>query len=77
MSHDPTIEIEREPVTSSNITSVGYSAEHEALDVEFNTGAVYRYQGVPQSAYDQLRESESVGRFVYARINGHYPCSRI
>lgn len=35
--------MERTSVTSSNINSIGYDADSQTLEIEFNNGAVYEY----------------------------------
>jgi hypothetical protein len=46
---------------SSNVKSVGYDATSKVLEVEFHTGAVYRYSGVPAKVHRALMEAESIG----------------
>jgi hypothetical protein len=43
--------MERTPVTSTDILSVGYDPDQELLEVEFIRGAVYQYSGVPVGVY--------------------------
>lgn len=58
----------RVPVVSSTLASVSYSADQRILDVEFCSGAVYRYFDVPTDIYSQLLEAESKGRFFNANV---------
>jgi hypothetical protein len=52
---DQTLNIPRQQVTgSSTIRSVGHDAGSGHLDVEFHSGAVYRYAGVPADVHTQL-----------------------
>ena len=37
----------RQPVSSSNLASVGYDASSMTLEVGFNNGSVYQYYNVP------------------------------
>lgn len=68
--------MERQPVSSSSITSIGYSADSETLEVEFTkNGAVYEYYNVPSFMYERLMEAPSVGIFFNAEIRGVYACS--
>jgi hypothetical protein len=60
--------IERKPVTSSNIVSVGFCPDRKCIDVEYSSGGVYRYHSCDQALYDDLMKAESVGRFVYANL---------
>jgi hypothetical protein len=58
----------RTPVVSSNIAAIGYDADTETLEVEFVSGALYRYQGVPADAYQALMNAKSIGSHFSARI---------
>lgn len=68
--------MEREPVTSSNVVSVGYDAIIETLEVEFKNG-VYQYYNVPQPIYDQMMSAESIGKFLNVYIKPMYPCAKV
>jgi hypothetical protein len=48
------------------IKSVGYEITSEELEVEFNSGTVYRYRGVPVAAYDK-------GQYMHNHIIAAYP----
>jgi len=69
--------MEREVVSSSNIRSIGYDSDSMTLEVEFNSGAVYQYQGVPQSEYDALMNAGSKGTHFNANIKNRYPSSKL
>lgn len=68
--------MEREPVTSSNVVSLGYDAPSETLEVEFKSG-IYQYYNVPQPIYDQMMASESMGKFMHVYIKPVYPCAKV
>lgn len=57
--------MERTPVQSSSIQSVGF--EHGTMEVEFAGGRVYSFTA-SQSEYDAFMASESKGRF----FNAHF-----
>lgn len=69
--------MERVPVSSSNIRSVGYDAESMTLEIEFNTGKVYQYQGVAQGDYDALMNAGSIGTHFNANIKTRFPCLKL
>ena len=71
-SASDTEKIAREPVQSSTISSAGYSRKSRMLDIEFRTGAVYRYQDVPASVYAAFTAAQSKGRYFGAEIRGKY-----
>lgn len=60
--------MERKEVDSSNINSVGYSEEKELLEIEFNTGKVYQYEGIEPKLASDLISAESVGKFFHEHI---------
>lgn len=67
--------MERQPVTSSNLASVGYDPDSETLEVEFLSGRVYEYYNVPQFIYDRLLEAPSLGQFFNYEIRDSYACN--
>lgn len=62
----------RNPVKSSNLKSVGYNASTQTLEVEFKNGAVWHYEGVPQAKYDDMIEAESIGSYFSHNIRGKF-----
>lgn len=69
--------MERIPVTSSNVRSVGYDAQSEVLEIEFHDNSIYHYSGVPRPEYDGLMSASSKGKYFSAQIKGRYPYTRI
>ncbi len=69
--------IEREPVESSSLVSIGFVREARILEIEFRSGAIYQYLGVPQSVFEQLKKAESKGRYFAQSIRGKYEFRRI
>lgn len=68
--------MKREPVTSSNLKSVGYDREKRLLEIEFHNGRVYRYRGVPSEEYEALMKAPSLGRHFIANIRDVYRYDR-
>jgi len=60
--------MERIPVQSSNLASVGYDAESLTLEIEFNHGGIYQYFGVSQDIYDGLMNASSKGNYFHQNI---------
>ena len=60
--------MERLPVTSTDINSVGYDIDSQVLEVEFHKGGTYQYFGVPQNIYDDLMASDSKGKYFNLNI---------
>lgn len=64
--------MERTTVTSTDIRSIGYDADSQMLEVEFNTGAVYQYSGVPSAENDGIMSADSKGKYLHANIKNRY-----
>lgn len=69
--------MKRDPVSSSNIASVGYDAASETLEIEFMNGSVYQYYNVSQSIYDAFVAASSAGQFFAYQIKNAFPYSRV
>ena len=69
--------MQRIPVQSSNIRSVGYDPDEGLLEVEFMSGSIYEYSGVPQRAYEAFAAAHSHGRHHRERIANAYPFRRV
>jgi hypothetical protein len=69
--------INRTPVTSTNVASVGYSRRLHALEIEFTRGAIYRFLNVQPNVYRELMAAPSKGHFIAARLRGIYEFVRV
>lgn len=67
----------RDYVASSNLRAVGYDPASETLEVEFTSGAVYQYYGVPSHIYEQLMREPSKGQFLNTYVKNMYAYSRV
>lgn len=72
-----TSRIRRQPVSSSNVASIGYSRHLRALEIEFTRGAIYRFLDVPKSLYRELMESSSKGHFIAQNLRDQYRFVRV
>ena len=68
--------MKRVRLNSSAIAAVTYDERHQALDVEFRDGDVYRYAHVPEFVYQGLLEAVSAGAFWNA-IKDNYKFSLV
>ena len=64
--------MERTPVTSTDIRTIGYEAESQTLEIEFNSSGVYQYSGVPSGEYDGIMAADSKGKYFHANIKNRY-----
>ena len=69
--------MDRRLVQSSNVSAIGYDPQTQTLEVEFLSGWVYQYYGVPEHIHTQFMQAPSKGRFLHAYIRNQYPYSRI
>jgi hypothetical protein len=66
----------RIPVDSTVIAAVEYSPE-AALDIEFTSGARYRYFAVPAQLFHRFLSAESKGTFFNRYIRPHHSCIKL
>ena len=69
--------MERTYVSSTNISSIGYDAATETLEIEFLSSAIYQYFNVPLNMQEQLMQAGFKGKFLHRYIKNVYPYSRV
>ena len=69
--------MERIPVTSKNLRSIGYDPDSQTLEVEFNAGTVYQYADVPSGEYEGLMSADSKGTYLNMSIKGRYSYTKL
>ena len=69
--------MERTPVSSSNISAIGYDTGNQVLEVEFTNGAVYAYSGVPSDEYEGFMNADSKGKYLHANIKNRYSVMKL
>jgi non-canonical purine NTP pyrophosphatase (RdgB/HAM1 family) len=69
--------MQRLPVDSSDVVSIGYDAAEQILEIEFREGRTYRYFEVPQTTYDHFLKADSYGNYFNAHINRYYRYRRV
>jgi hypothetical protein len=69
--------MQRDPVTSSNLAAVGYDPVGQVLEIEFRSGGIYDYYGVPQGLYEQLMAATSLGTFFHRYIRNAFQTVRV
>lgn len=67
----------RIPVVSSNLRSVGFEDASQTLEVEFNSGWLYHYFGVPRSVADGLMRASSKGTYLHLFVKSRFPYHRV
>jgi hypothetical protein len=69
--------MEMESVESSNVKAIGYDPKNSTVFVDFKNGASYEYYDVPERVFHELKNADSVGRFLNMEIKGSYSYSKI
>ena len=67
----------RSRVESTTVYSVGYDAKAGIVELEFRSGAVYQYLGVPANEYRELLGAPSKGKYFNLHIRDRYPFRRL
>jgi KTSC domain len=74
------------PLASSLLASVAYDHDRAILQLEFRSGAIYQYFGVPRQGYQELLQADSHGThfnrhlrncFRYALVHHPSPSAAI
>jgi hypothetical protein len=71
------IYVERQPVDSCNLKTVGYDTHLKNLEIEFHSGMVFQYQNVPSHIYANLLSAQSTGTFFTDNIKNRYRSKRL
>jgi hypothetical protein len=76
--------MDRTPVESSNIQSIGYDPATRVLEVEFGkaeledpTNRIYIYRDVPRDVYEALMDDRSHGGYLNEHIAANYAYQRL
>lgn len=67
----------RIPVDSSNLVSVGYDSDSLTLEIEFKGDRVYQYFDVPETLYQELMQASSKGTFFSENVRDQYRYTRL
>lgn len=62
---------------SSQIKSVGYNWKTNLLEIEFHSGGIYQYAGVPLNKWRGLMRAESAGKYFNAEIKPCCPATKM
>ncbi|MGE4064214.1 MAG: KTSC domain-containing protein [Rhodospirillaceae bacterium] len=61
---------------STVIRRMEYDAEEQVLEVEFTSGSVYEYLGVPRAVYEGFKASRVRGRYFVHHLRDNFPHPR-
>lgn len=68
--------MQRFPIQSSMLRSVGYDPQSKTLETEFNNGRIHQYMGVPQDVYAAVLR-DSAGQVMRQAVIGNYQENRL
>jgi hypothetical protein len=69
--------LERQPVKSRILRSVGYDDSTTILEIEFHTGLVYQYSGVPSKVYKDLMHSDEIGKYFSEKVRPRFKTKQV
>ena len=69
--------MDRVPVRSTNLGSVGYDPIEGTLEIEFLNGRVYEYYRVPELIFSALVAAASPGEYFADHIKDRYRYRRL
>ncbi len=69
--------MQRQPVSSSQIRSLGHDPATSTLEVEFHSGGVYQYVGVDALTHKAMAEADSIGAHFHSNIRGKFPFRKV
>jgi hypothetical protein len=64
-------------LNSTGLQAVAYQDQSALLELEFRSGAIYYYFGVPVQTYQEFLLAESKGAYFHRHIRDCFPYSMI
>ena len=78
MENEEVAQFEMVPVTSSQLSQVGYDKATKRLQIVFTKGQVYVYHDVPEEVYTNLVENTaSVGQYFNQHVKFSFKYDRL
>jgi KTSC domain-containing protein len=59
-------------VDSTTLRTIGYDAERQLLQIEFQNHSIYQYFDVPEAVYEELIHSPSKGTYFNQCIRSEF-----
>jgi hypothetical protein len=56
---------------------VGYDDSTKILEIEFHTGLVYQYSGVPPKVYADFMHSDEIGKFFSEKVRTQFRTKQV
>ena len=67
----------RVDLQSTSLNAATYQDQSASLELEFRSGAIYCYRGVPEQVYQELLSAESKGRYFNQHIRNRFTYVKI
>ena len=67
----------RVDLNSTSLHAVTYQDQCAVLELEFRSGAIYRYFSIPQQTFEELLRAESKGGYFNARIRNRFAYAKV
>lgn len=70
--------MDRQPVNSSMITSIGYDSVNGTLEIEFKSdSSIWNYFDYPEYLWNEFQMCSSHGKYWHANIKNHFREARV
>ncbi len=69
--------LERQPVKSRILRSVGYDESTKVLEIEFQNGLVYQFFEVPPKVSMELMRSGEVGKYFTDKVRTRFRTKQV
>ncbi len=69
--------LERQPVKSRILRSVGYDDSTKILEIEFQNGLVYQFLDVPPKVYADLIHSGEIGKYFSEKVRPKFQTKQV
>jgi hypothetical protein len=67
----------RVDLQSTSLNAATYRDQSAVLELEFGSGAIYRYACVPEQVYRELLKAESKGRYFNQHIRNRFTYTKV
>ena len=71
------VHVKRQTVQSRILRSVGYDDSTKILEIEFQTGLVYQYSGVPPKVSTDLLRSGEIGKYFSEKVRPRFQTKQV
>jgi len=69
--------LERQPVKSRILRSVGYDDTTKTMEIEFQSGLVYQFSGVPSKIHMELIRSDPIGKYFSDKVRNRFQAKQV